>query len=270
MFLFVSDNSIATPTTSSEATPETNVAVKIEAAASKIDSDPVLTSLKIEESTTNVLKDHKPVVFTRRSTNYTNRCIHPVPKPLTLQGEKDVDPYYLRTETRVPMSMMSSCQRRGSLKGQPVITEMFAELVVEPPPVVEKAECRPMPKATPMKLKKRGKPVKSAKAKKPTAADKSKRSNVPAPKIESKTSPIDDTQEKSMESKLVVGGTDWILTMQPQIINNDQLLVASESDVPTVDEEDLPSCASPDDTLDLSQTTVMNSSSTELVVNIAQ
>ncbi|CAF4526167.1 unnamed protein product, partial [Rotaria magnacalcarata] len=64
-------------------------------------------------------------------SHYGRQSSHPVPQPLSLQGEKPVDPDYSQGAARTTTSAMINCQRRGSLKGQPVITELFADSVVE-------------------------------------------------------------------------------------------------------------------------------------------
>jgi hypothetical protein len=52
---------------------------------------------------------------------------------------------------------------------------------------------------------------------------------------------------------------DWMMTVKPQMINDEESALSHLFDASPVDDEDLPSCISPTDHLEVSQTTLMTS-----------
>lgn len=193
----------------------------------------------------------------------SHRPSHPVPKPLTLQGEKIVDGDCPETARRTNLAASGCCQRRGSLKGQPLIVEMFPDTAEQTSNVdikPEPAQMQPV-RPTTLKLKKpKTNFVKNTKPKKPIGPTKSK-SSVPVAKIEMKsqsTSTEIETEQTPEENVIVIGGTDWMMTVKPQIINeHDESVLSKLFEASTVDDEDLPDTTSPMDDLAVSSATVM-------------
>ncbi|CAF3336885.1 unnamed protein product [Rotaria socialis] len=199
----------------------------------------------------------------RCNSHYGRQSLHPVPQPLSLQGEKPVDPNYPPATARTTTSAMINCQRRGSLKGQPVITELFADSVVETQNPSVKPELMPSGKPSMVKMKKpRRNCIKTAKPKKQITANKPKITPKIIEKIEVKcqnTNSELDQQEIPNENTMIVSGTDWVMAVKVQAKNDEDPTLSQLCEISTIDEEDLPSCASPTDHLDVSQTTLMTS-----------
>ncbi len=219
-------------------------------------------ALQTDQSKLVIPMESKCHPSSRASSRYANRCSHPVPKPLTLQGEKSVDADFLQTITRTLPVPMVSCQRRGSLKGQPLIMNLFEDSMVEPQKSIIKPEPTPT-KPLGMKMR-RPRPnfVKCAKPKKPVILNKSKPYTAAIGKIEMKcqsTSTEIDQEETPKENMIVIGGMDWMMTVKPQMINDEESALSHLFDASPVDDEDLPSCISPTDHLEVSQTTLMTS-----------
>lgn len=190
----------------------------------------------------------------RASSHFSARCSHPVPKPLTLQGEKTVDADFPQCSARP----MVSCQRRGSLKGQPLIMELFEDTTIDQnkAAATNRIEPNPPAKPTPMKVKKqRANFVKSAKQKKPTGKSKASVTVTAKADVKSKSLHVETKKEK----EIIIGGTDWVMAVQPAAIQPEDPLLSSLFDAPTVDDEDLPICSSPTDDLGISQCTLMTS-----------
>ena len=220
-------------------------------------------SPKPEEIKSDVPPEPKRHSSSRCSSHYSHRS-HPVPKPLTLQGEKIVDADYPQTSSRVAVSTLISCQRRGSLKGQPLITELFEDSNIEMENPIVKPEPTPPTKPSTIKMKKQ-KPcfIKNAKLKKIMVNNKPKISITLTAKTEMKsqsTSTDMNEEEDSNEKMIIVGGTDWMMSVKPQVTNKNNGSVLSQLDeIFTVDDEDLPYCTSPIDPLAASQPLLMTS-----------
>lgn len=227
-----------------------------------------LVSPQTEEIKFDVPHESKHHPSSRCSSRYSHRASHPVPKPLTLQGEKIVDADYPQTATRTLLSTVGPCQRRGSLKGQPLIIELFEESTVETqnPHVKPEIICPTKPSTLKFKKQRPGF-LKSVKQKKTIVANKPKPPPQPPTavigKIEMKCQSTNtDTKEEEQqknENMIVVGGTDWMMTVKPQAINCQESVLSHLFESATVDDEDLPSCNSPTDQLAASQTTLMTS-----------
>ena len=200
-------------------------------------------------------KEPKRHSSSRSSSHYAHRCSQ-VPKPLTLQGEKVVDADYPQATVRVIPSSTISCQRRGSLSGQPLITHLFEDALHEPVHPIAKIDENVSTKQCLVKPKKRCPTlVKNVKPKKPVVTNKPKTSTTVTGKVQAKS----DGDDKAKENVLVVGGTDWVMAVKPQLIVDDEPLLSRLYQVSTVDDEDLPSCQSPTDFLAVSQNTLMTS-----------
>jgi hypothetical protein len=154
-------------------------------------------------------------------------------------------------------------QRRGSLKGQPLITDLFEDSVMETQKSIVKSEPIPPTKPSTMKLKKqRPNFLKCAKSKKLIVTNKPKTSTTVPGKIEMKCQSRNteiNKEEKTNENMIVIGGTDWMITFKPQVINYEESVLSQLFEPPTVDDEDIPSCDSPIDHLAASQSTLMTS-----------
>jgi len=220
-------------------------------------------SPQTEQSQLNTPITPKCHPSSRCSSHYSHRSSNPVPKPLTLQGEKIVEADYPQTTIRTTVSGMICNQRLGSLKGQPLITDLFEDSVIETQKSLVKPEPIPPTKPSTMKLKKqRPNFLKSAKSKQLIVTNKPKTSTTCTGKIEMKcqsTNTDINKQEKTNEKMIIVGGTDWMMTFKPQVINCEGSALSQLFEAPTVDDEDLPSCVSPIDPLAVSQSTIMTS-----------
>ena len=202
----------------------------------------------------------------RASSHFSHRS-HPVPKPLTLQGEKIVDPDFPQTNTRLPVSTMVSCQRRGSLKGQPLITELFEDSNIEIETPVVKPQPIPPKKSLTINMKKHKPNLnKNPKPKKPIVNNKPKTTtpttitvNAKAEMKSQSTSTDMNDEQSNNENTIIVGGTDWMMSVKPQVTNNQESIYTPFDQIPTVDDEDMPSCTSPIDNLAASQSTLMMS-----------
>jgi hypothetical protein len=216
-------------------------------------------ALEIDQSKSVITMESKYCPTSRASSRYAQRCSHPVPKPLTLQGEKIVDPDFMQSVTR-SVAFPMAYQRRGSLKGQPLITHLFEDSIMETQKSIAKPEPSPPTKPLGLKMKKtRPNFLKCPKPKKPVLLNKSKPST---PKIEMKcqsTSTDISPEENSGGNMIIVGGTDWMMTVKAQTINNEEPTISEYYDVSPVDDEDLPYCGSPTDHLEISQSTLMTS-----------
>lgn len=208
----------------------------------------------------------RPSATRASSSRYSQRPSHPVPQPLTLQGEKSVDADYPQTTaTRTSTSAIACRQRRGSLKGQPLIMELFEDTVIDTQKSIVKPEPPPPVRSMAMKPKKpRSNFVKNAKAKKPMAPIKSKTpATAVVPKVEVRcqsTNTETCTESTAEGNMIVVGGTDWVMNVKPQVIHSNEGVLSQLFNQSTADDEDLPSCASPSiDQLAVSQTTLMTS-----------
>jgi hypothetical protein len=223
--------------------------------SSVVNVEPV--ALEIDQSKLVIPIESKCHPSSRASSRYTHRCSHPVPKPLTLQGEKTVDPDFLQTVTRSTVYPMI-CQRRGSLKGQPLIMNLFEDSVMETQKSIVKLEPTPPTKPLGMKMKKTKLNFgKCAKPKRPVILNKPKPCTPVTEKIEMK---CQSTSTDSPEEKMiVVGGTDWMMTIKPQMIDDGESAISKFFDPQCVDDEDLPYCVSPTDHLEVSQSTLMTS-----------
>ena len=247
-----------------ETSQVSNITTTEELPSATVNLEPLISPSQAEEmQLESVPLEAKRHVSSRAPSHYLHRSTHPVPKPLTLQGEKVVDPDYPQSPTRPMPSAMISCQRRGSLKGQPFITELFPDPIPEIPHPTNKVEPSACAKPAAVKVKKqRSSVVKSAKTKKPAAAVKAKTSTTVTSKVEPKdqSASVDtDYVEKNEPKKIILGGTDWMMAVKPQLVRNDEPVLSDFFQVPTVDDEDLPSCVSPSDFLGVSQCTLMTS-----------
>ncbi|CAF3844301.1 unnamed protein product [Adineta steineri] len=207
----------------------------------------------------------------RQSSSSSNlhRHSHAVPKPLTLQGEKTVDSDYPQTITRPVASTMVGCQRRGSLKGQPIITELFEDTHVNIQKPLVKPESTPTTNSSNIKKKiLRPNLLKSAKPKKPIVANKPKSSPIVNRKVdmkcqstntETETETEINEENQSDKSPMVVSGPNWMVSVQPQIMKDEEFESSFFPPISTIDDEEIPSCTSPIDELDESQTTLMTS-----------
>ena len=200
------------------------------------------------------------------SSRYSQRPSHPVPQPLTLQGEKTVDADYPQpTTTRTSASAIACRQRRGSLKGQPLIMELFEDATMDTQKSIAKPEPPSPMRSMAMKPKKpRSNFVKNTKVKKPVAPIKLKTPAAAAVlKVEvrcqsTNTEMCEDFKPEG--NMIVVGGTDWVMNVKPQVIHSDEAVLSQLFNQSTADDEDLPSCASPSiDQLAVSQSTLMTS-----------
>ncbi len=209
------------------------------------------------------IEQSKSKIKRHASSGSSSRYSHPVPQPLTLQGEKTVETDCAQAIRRTASCTMVGCQRRGSLKGQPTITELFEESHIEAENPVIKSGLTPSTNPSTVKLKKQGPSfVKGAKPKKTVVINKTKTSTTISGKTEMKcqsTNTEIKEENETDDNKIVIGGTDWMMTVKPQIMNDDESALSYLSQVPTVDDEDIPSCTSPTDQLASSQTTLMTS-----------
>lgn len=246
-----------------EASQVSNITTTEELPSATVNLEPLVSPSQADEMQLESAPEIKRHVSSRAPSHYLHRSTHPVPKPLTLQGEKIVDADYPQTATRPMPSAMISCQRRGSLKGQPLITELFPDAIPEIPHPTKKVEPSACAKPAAVKVKKqRPSVVKSAKAKKPAAAVKAKTSTTVTCKVEptDQSAIVDaDYVEKDEPKKIILGGTDWMMSVKPQLVKTDESVLSDFFQVPTVDDEDLPSCISPSDFLGVSQCTLMTS-----------
>jgi hypothetical protein len=180
-----------------------------------------------------------------------------------LQGEKTIETDCAQAIRRTTSCTMVGCQRRGSLKGQPTITELFEDSHLEAQNPVVKSGLTPSTNPSTVKLKKqRPSFVKSAQPKKAVVVNKTKTSTTITGKTEMKcqsTNTEIKEENETDDNRIVIGGTDWMMTVKPQIMNDDESALSYLSQVPTVDDEDIPSCTSPTDQLASSQTTLMTS-----------
>jgi hypothetical protein len=227
------------------------------------DVEPI--SSQMEPLKLDVPTERKRRPSSRASSHYSHRASHPVPKPLTLQGEKIVDADYPQATTRTIPSSTVCCQRRGSLKGQPLITDLFEESMPETQNPIVNPEPRPPPiKSSTMKFKKQ-RPgfLKNPKPKKPILTNKPKTSTTVIGKIEVKcqstNTEINEEQKTNEKSLIVIGGTDWMMTLKPQVIDDQESIISPLFEPSISDDEDIPFCTSPTDHLAVSQTTVMTS-----------
>ena len=246
-----------------------NIAKTEELPSATVILEPLVSSPETEEVKLDSPSEIKRPTGGRAPSHYLHRSTHPVPKPLTLQGEKVVDADYPQTATRPMPSAMISYQRRGSLKGQPFITELFPEAIPEIPHPTNKIEPSACARPAPVKVKKqRPSVVKIAKSKKPDAPIKAKTSTTVKGRVESNTQIPKaevDAAEPSEPSRIIIGGTDWMMCVKPQMIKDDEPVLADFFQAATVDDEDLPSCVSPSDYLGVSQCTLMTSAGDLLV-----
>ncbi|CAF1238016.1 unnamed protein product [Didymodactylos carnosus] len=212
----------------------------------------------------------------------------PVPKPLTLQGEKNVDPDY-PCSSRVT-STVANGQRRGSftsviLNSQPHITDLFENF--ETNNAINNL-------ADPLKVTKQIVTVKKQRQKKITKNTTKTIKNVQ--KIPAKTSkkPAKNQLEKQVvavyadmdhdelkqnkQDLIVVGGNNWVISMKPKQladqseneddeIEEDEVVASGEDEnipkpfslsskeIPTVDDEDLSSIYSYDNQTQASSST---------------
>jgi hypothetical protein len=220
-------------------------------------------SPKSEEITLDTPSEPKRHALSRSSSHYSHHRSHPVPKPLTLQGEKIFDADYPQTNSRTIACTTVSCQRRGSLKGQPLITELFQDTHIEIEKPIVKPEPIPPTKPSIVKMKKL-KPnfIKNPKPKKAIVTNKPKPSTSIAEKIEMKcqsTSTDMNEEQNTNENMIIIGGTDWIMAVKPQAIAPEESELSQLDQVSTVDDEDIPYCVSPTDQLAASQSTLMTS-----------
>ncbi len=239
---------------------------------------------KTEELKLNIPTEPKHHPSSRGcNSHYSHRSSHPVPKPLTLQGEKIVEADYPQTTTRTTAPALGCSQRRGSLTGQPLITELFPDSTIETQkPIVKPPE--PIPPTRPSTVKpKKQKPcfLKCTKPKTTIVINKPKISTKAVGKIETKCQSRNTEikeEQKTNENMIVIGGTDWMMTVKPQVITNEKCVLSQLFEPSTVDDEDLPSCASPTDHLAVSQSTLMtsigdtkrrNSSESDLTIDIS-
>ena len=227
-----------------------------------VNAAPVPVTLEIDQSKSAMPVESKYCPTSRASSRYANRCSHPVPKPLTLQGEKTVDPDFMQSVTRSAAYPMTY-PRRGSLKGQPLIMHMFEDSIMETQRSMAKPEPAPPTKPCGTKMKKaRPNFIKCPKPKKPVLFNKSKPSTPAASKVVMKcqsTSTDVSPDENPGPNVLIVGGTDWMMTVKAQPINNEEPTISEYYDASPVDDEDLPYCGSPTDHLEISQSTLMTS-----------
>jgi hypothetical protein len=246
-----------------ETSQVSNITTTEELPSATVNLEPLASPSQTEELKIESAPEIKRHASSRAPSHYAHRNTHPVPKPLTLQGEKVVDDDYPQTATRPMPSAMISCQRRGSLKGQPFITELFPDAIPEIPHPPHKVESSACAKPAAVKVKKqRPSVVKSAKPKKPAAAVKAKTSTTVTGRVESKdqgASVDTDYVENNEPKRIIVGGTDWMMAVRPQLVKDDETVLSDFFQVPTVDDEDLPSCVSPSDYLGVSQCTLMSS-----------
>ncbi|UJR26945.1 hypothetical protein I4U23_008253 [Adineta vaga] len=206
------------------------------------------------------------------ASSSAHRHSYSVPQPLTLQGEKTVESDCLLTNSKPVASVVAVRQRRESIKIQPVITELFTDTTTDVQKPAMKSELSPSTNPSTMKMKKtRPNIIKSAKLRKPAASaapnksaasNKSKITIKVTGKAEMKCQSTNtDTNEENQldESSINADGTNALETVKPQVVQDDELSLLQLFEVPTVDDEDIPTCFSPTDQLTLSQTTLMTS-----------
>ncbi|CAF2865348.1 unnamed protein product [Rotaria sp. Silwood2] len=250
------------PTAASiETTQITNTVKTEELPFANVNVEPV--SQQTEQLKLDIPTEPKRHLSPRSNSNYSRQCSNPVPKPLSLEGEKTVDADYPQTITRAVTSTIINCQRRGSLKGQPLITDLFEESIIETQKSIVKPEPIHQTKLLAAKMKKQRRNfIKSPKLKKTIITNKPKILVKVIEKTEMKcqsTNTEINQEEKTNENAIIIGGTDWVMTVKPQVINQEESVLSQLFQIPTVDDEDIPSCPSPTDHLDVSQTTVMTS-----------
>ena len=265
---------IPSPLTAStvEATQMTN-AIKTEDLPSSVVNIESVSSPN-EQPEADVPTELKRQFSSRTGSHYSIRCSHPVPKPLTLQGEKLVETDYLQPSSRIVTSSTAHCRRRGSLKDQPLITELFPDSTIETKHSVVKPEPIPPTKSVALKMKwQRSNFIKNSKVKKPIIANKPKKPMKTVEKTainsENTNTEIKETNqnEKQEEHTIAIGGTDWMMNVKPQVLKEEggEFTLSQLSQVSTVDDEEIPSCASPIDHLETSQTTIVTNTNDELV-----
>jgi hypothetical protein len=246
---------------STETAQVTNTDKSEELPSPIVNVEPV--SSQTEQLKLDIPAEPKRYPSSRCSSRYSHRSSHPVPKPLTLQGEKIVDADYPQTTTRSISSAMVCRQRRESLKGQPLIMELFEDSMMETQALIVKPEPIPPTKSAAMKLKKqRPNFLKNAKSKNLIVTSKPKTSPTITGKIEMKcqSTNTEINEEKNInDNMIVIGGTDWMMTIKPQVINDGESALSQLFEPSTVDDEDIPFCVSPTDHLAISQTTLMTS-----------
>lgn len=237
-----------------------------------IDESPVVAtttiqspSVQMEETKLDVPAESKRHTSPRCGSHHVRHSSHPVPQPLSLQGEKTIDPDCIQTTPRTTSTYaINNCQRRGSFKSQPVITELFADATVE----TQNHGAKPATTVTKPSAVKMRKPrrtfVKPTKTKKPLVISKQKI----LPKPVENTNVEIKKEEKPQEDAIIIAGTDWVMSIKPQVIHEEESILSPLFEAPTIDDEDLPSCASPTDQLDMSQATVMTSFADNLVCSI--
>ncbi|CAF1461389.1 unnamed protein product [Adineta ricciae] len=194
---------------------------------------------------------------TSSSCSSANRHSYPVPKPLTLQGEKTVECDYPQTNLQPVAYAKLSCERRGSISIKPhaVITPLFEETNVYIQKPCIKSEPTPSTNPSTGKFKRvRPNSIKSAKSKKPIVINKPKTATKAANKIEKKCQ-----STNTGASVLAVENVNSTIDEHSQVTEIDEVPLSHLFDVPTVDDEDIPSCFSPTDQLTISQTTLLTS-----------
>ena len=259
--------SLPSPSSASNETSQvTNIDKSEQLPTSVVIAEPI--PLPMEETKVDIpMEPIKHLVPARASSS---RCVqrpsHPVPQPLTLQGEKTVDPDYPQaTVTRSSASAIACRHRRGSLKGQPLIMELFEDASIETQKSIVKPEPPPPRKAIATRPKKiRSNFVKSAKAKKNIILSKPKLPVVVGPKVEVKSQSTNTElyeTPRTDENLIVIGGSDWMMNIKPQVIKGDETALSQLFNESAINDDDLSRCSSPTiaDHLDVSQSTLMTS-----------
>ncbi|CAF1465187.1 unnamed protein product [Adineta ricciae] len=221
--------------------------------SSKINTE--AASSQAKQSSPSVVPRHTR--HTSSSCSSANRHSYPVPKPLTLQGEKTVECDYPQTNLQPVAYAKLGCERRGSISIKPhaVITPLFEDTNVYMQKPCIKSEPTPSTNPSTGKLKRvRPNSIKSAKSKKPIVINKPKTAAKAANKIGKKCQ-----STNTGASVLAVENTNSTINEDSQVTEIDEAPLSHLFDVPTVDDEDIPSCFSPTDQLTISQTTLLTS-----------
>jgi hypothetical protein len=201
----------------------------------------------------------KRQVSSRSSTCYSSRSIHPVPQPLTLQGEKKVDDDYPQSPARQMPSTAHLLEQTDTLKDKLLITELFEDdTIVKPVPSNPTVSINNA-KQAPVRIEKRPSNIsRNVKTKMPIkSVIKHKTAKLTVDKSKAIKDVRASTANDNTTKKIIVAGTDWLMAVEAKDIHDRPSSSISLYLVPEVAQNDLLSHEKNVDTILVSQSTVL-------------